>query len=465
MTSALSHAEETSTRRPPTAAQLYTDAVWESKHLTPNERLICLSYADHAHEAGRPVDRAWVTTARLMERTGMSKGAVIQARNGAVGKGWLTDIGSRPGHKQIRVYRLRAPDESAALSSSTAGRGRDGKGRFAAKPVQEEDRFTTEPVHAVNRSGETTEPAPAVSIDVNVQVEGLNERTGPPHEPVHAMEANWSTTRTGTGPQDGPDSLTDSLAHSLLGAGTSAEGTERREDRQREEEPTPPSAEVPTVPGIPADLAQRIMAKTTATADELARIIADAKRDGIRRPVDWLRSEAGVADFPVRLDDLRATPAVASGPPPVADYRAAVRSACAEHGTPGGADRCALCRKKKPIAPPPVAKVPQQRDDKPLPSVDQSIAAAKAELDALRASLDHKSRTGPTHVIRPRQVSNELPAEVQAAHDNLDFLGDGKFTLLAAAREKLGPEAHRNEVVLLADRLATTNSTLVGQQP
>lgn len=147
---------------------------------------------------------------------------------------------------------------------------------------------------------------------------------------------------------------------------------EEREDHQGED-PTPP----PTVPGVPADLVERVMASTTATAGEFVRIVEAARRDGIRTPGPWLRSKAGVENFQQRLDDLRAAPsAPRSGQPGVADYREAVRAAC-EHGTPGGADRCPLCRRQAPVQPPAAGdqalEVPRPRgSQEPAPEQDRS---------------------------------------------------------------------------------------------
>ena len=299
-------ADGTVSRRAPTPAQLYADAVWESKRLGPNERLVCLCYADHAHDAGRPVDRAWVTTARLMERTGMSKGAVILARNGAIDKGWLVDVGARRAHKQIRVYRLQAPDESAAPSPSTAGRGRDGKGRFTVKPVHETD-----------RSEDASEPALGAGVDATVQVDSPDGQTGPPDVPVHGMDANRSMAWTKTGPRDGPDSLTEVPSDSPPGAGGGG-GIEEKRDDHREQD----SVEAPNVPGVSPDLATKVMLATGATASEFARVVVAACQAGVRTPGPWLLSDTGAADFRHRLADLRAgggaaIPQATPTPPPV----------------------------------------------------------------------------------------------------------------------------------------------------
>src|SRR4051812_4214716 len=184
-------------RRSPTPAQRYADAVWESKLLKANERLVCLCYANHAYLDGKPVDRAWVTTARLMERTNLSKGAVITARNGAVQKGWLADVGHLKGHEQIRVYRLCLAKESAADAVRKPTRARNEGGRFTATgpsrvPVSAPESPRDEPVHEMDRF--------AHEQQVNARAEA---------KPVHEM--NRSTRWTETGPRDGPNSLTDSL--------------------------------------------------------------------------------------------------------------------------------------------------------------------------------------------------------------------------------------------------------------
>ncbi|MER7134131.1 hypothetical protein [Streptosporangium saharense] len=99
------------------------------------------------------------------------------------------------------------------------------------------------------------------------------------------------------------------------------------------------------MPGVPPERAQRVMGRTTATAEELVRILKVARRAGIQSPVGWLSSRTGIDDVRARLTALRAASAAADGPPCPADYRASVRAACEAHDTPRGSVRCALCRR------------------------------------------------------------------------------------------------------------------------
>lgn len=193
-------------RKSPTPAQVYADAVWESKTLKANERLVCLCYANHAHDNGMPTDRSWVTTIRLMERTGLSKGAAIAARTGAVEKGWLADAGPLEGHEQIRVYRLVRAKEKASGAIPKPLRKRGAGGRFASTGPQHgpETGPPDEPVHAMDRFREEPQVHAAV-----------------PRKPVH--EVNRSMAWTETGPRDGPHSLTDSLAATPYGGSSASQ--------------------------------------------------------------------------------------------------------------------------------------------------------------------------------------------------------------------------------------------------
>lgn len=198
--------EETSARRSPTPAQLFADAVWDSKLLKANEILVCLCYANHGYDNGRPVDRAWVTATRLMERTNLSKTAALAAKNGAIEKGWLVDVGHLPGNSQIRVYRFEQPVEQEADSTDRPARARNQKGLFAKKGATGPPDGPV-PVHGVDRSVEEPQ-ASGTAEEPGVQ-------TGPQGRPVHEMDRDRSTAWTTTGPRDGPKSLTHSLADSL----------------------------------------------------------------------------------------------------------------------------------------------------------------------------------------------------------------------------------------------------------
>ena len=63
---------------------VWMEAVWSSD-LKPMERFVACVYFDHA----RDQHHAWVTAARLTERTGLSRDAALRARKGLVEAGWI----------------------------------------------------------------------------------------------------------------------------------------------------------------------------------------------------------------------------------------------------------------------------------------------------------------------------------------------------------------------------------------
>ncbi|MGV9535051.1 hypothetical protein ACWEU6_22030 [Streptosporangium sandarakinum] len=194
------------------------------------------------------------------------------------------------------------------------------------------------------------------------------------------------------------------------------------------------------------------MQATGATAAELARVVEAARRDGVRSPGAWLRSQAGAAEFPVRLAALRARSqaSAAAGPPPIDDYRAATRVAC-EHGTPGGAVRCALCR--RPAARPPDPEPDPAPEPGEPPTASEGVAAVLA---ALRQDLGGKAvrrgEKGPAQVLRPRPSADEPSPAAEAARAEL--LEGGDFDRwMEAAGEKLGHDARLDDIVILAAQL------------
>ncbi|MER7131357.1 hypothetical protein [Streptosporangium saharense] len=175
---------------------------------------------------------------------------------------------------------------------------------------------------------------------------------------------------------------------SLLNPTGRVDGAAIKEERDEDLDEEHPSAETSPVPGVPPDLAQRVMTETTATAEELARIVEAARRAGIQSPVGWLSSRTGIGDVHTRLTELRAAPVVGvAGPPRLDDYQAEVRAAC-NHGTPGGSARCALCRRRRtkpaPAVEPRVAAGPS-RPFGGQADADASISAVRAVLEGLRA--------------------------------------------------------------------------------
>lgn len=90
----------------------YAEAVWECASLRPNEKLVALTYADHAGNPEKPGnDVAWVVWRRLSERTGIrSKTSLSRAVRGLEAAGWLVLAEGRKQHYSPR-YRLVIPKQ------------------------------------------------------------------------------------------------------------------------------------------------------------------------------------------------------------------------------------------------------------------------------------------------------------------------------------------------------------------
>ncbi|MER7213250.1 hypothetical protein ABT340_39820 [Streptosporangium sp. NPDC000239] len=83
---------------------------------------------------------------------------------------------------------------------------------------------------------------------------------------------------------------------------------------------------------------------------------------------------------------------------------------------------------------------------------DATIAATKVLLQGLQGSRRRRSAVGPVRVMRPREASDG-PPEVAAARDELNRRGDA-FNLMALAHQQLGDYAARDDVIVLAAKLA-----------
>ena len=88
----------------------YADAVWECESLRPNEKLVLLTYADHAGDPENPAnDVAWVSWPRMSQRTGIrSKDTLNRAVRYLEKRGWLVLAEARRQHRSPR-YRLVIP--------------------------------------------------------------------------------------------------------------------------------------------------------------------------------------------------------------------------------------------------------------------------------------------------------------------------------------------------------------------
>lgn len=90
----------------------YADAVRDCGYaLRPNEKLIALTYADHAGDPENPAnDVSWVTWPRLSEQTGIrSKDAINKAVRHLESRGWLVLVEKARQHRSPR-YRLVIPE-------------------------------------------------------------------------------------------------------------------------------------------------------------------------------------------------------------------------------------------------------------------------------------------------------------------------------------------------------------------
>ncbi|MGC5012468.1 hypothetical protein ACLQ2R_17020 [Streptosporangium sp. DT93] len=88
-------------------------------------------------------------------------------------------------------------------------------------------------------------------------------------------------------------------------------------------------------------------------------------------------------------------------------------------------------------------------------TVEEREAAIAAVREALGGAHVRRGEKGPARVLRPRQIAEEPSPAAQAARAYLNSRGD-YFEWMAAARDKLGEKAVRDEVVVLAAELART---------
>ncbi|MEV4384005.1 hypothetical protein [Streptosporangium sp. NPDC049644] len=168
------------------------------------------------------------------------------------------------------------------------------------------------------------------------------------------------------------------------------------------------------------------LAPAGATEDEMREVITEirqATKGRIENPNGYFRAIAERGDLPDYLSRVRAN----------AERRAAYAARQAQ--------------------PPPA--VPEQAPDPDEPPVtpEEAADARAAVREALRGSQARRSEKGPARVLRPRHTPEEVSPALQAARDYLNTRGD-YFEWMATARDKLGPDAARDEVVVLAAELA-----------
>lgn len=122
-------------------------------------------------------------------------------------------------------------------------------------------------------------------------------------------------------------------------AGVARAGAETRDtDQQGGEKPAPDVAEL---------VAQVVLAVGASPDEARALIAAVEEKHQPGNTSSYLRAMTASGDLGRRLTELRASATPTSGPSRWDDYRASVAAAC-DHGTPGGASVCALCRRGIP---------------------------------------------------------------------------------------------------------------------
>lgn len=264
-------------------------------------------------------------------------------------------------------------------------------------PVEQEPVVEEEPEDGGSQGPETSE----AENEFRVRETGTQDRSQGPESP-DAEDAQ------------GPDSA------------TSASGN----CRLRVREPRTPS---PQSPQDPSSLSghERVVMEALAdrgvTVEEMREIIFLIKRDHQPRSLAaYLRALAGNGDLGAYLERVRADAAERRRREEARRERA--RRAAEAAGEPGSA------------------------------SAQAREAALAAMREALGGRRGRRGSGGPVRLFAERQAPEvaERP-EVQRARRLLDGRGDAA-ELLAAARERLGVEAPRGEVMLLAARLAEASA-------
>lgn len=189
---------------------------------------------------------------------------------------------------------------------------------------------------------------------------------------------------------------------------------------------TPGGTTVPPTPSHPGDPSlsgpeRKVMSAVDATVDETREIIRLIKREN--QPRSLAAYVARMADNG-DLDDLLAR----------------VRAEAAQR----------TARPSTPLAPEPD---PGEASQTTPEERDAAIAAAKALLRGMQGPRSRRrSAAGPVRVVRPREDVDASP-EVAAARAELNRRGDA-FDLMTLAQARLGDNADRDDVIVLAAKLA-----------
>lgn len=164
------------------------------------------------------------------------------------------------------------------------------------------------------------------------------------------------------------------------------------------------------------------LAHLGVTEDEMREVIKEVEKTTkikIEKPIPYFRTIAERGDLVDYLNRVRAA----------AERRAAYAA--------------------RQTAPPPE---PRLEPDRPSTTPEERDSAIAAVRDLLRGTTTRRGAGGPARVARPR-TAPETPPEVERAHATLARHGNA-LDLMDAARKRLGDQAHRNEVVVLAAELA-----------
>jgi len=189
--------------------------------------------------------------------------------------------------------------------------------------------------------------------------------------------------------------------------------------------PSPQSPQDPSSLSGAERVVMEALAPAGVTVDEMREVIKEirqATKGKIENPTSYFRAIAQRGDLPDYLNRVRAA----------ADRRAAFAARKAQ--------------------PPPVVDEASGPGE-PSVTPEEAAAARAAVREALRGTQVRKGEKGPIRVLRPQRAPEEQSPAVQAAHAYLKARGDFDSHMIAA-REKLGPEAPRDEVVVLAADLA-----------
>jgi hypothetical protein len=173
----------------------YADAVWECASLRPIEKIVALTYAQHA---GAPKPKAdsdvsWVVWRRLSQLTGIrSKTTLSKVTRALEAAGWLVLVEEKKQHKSPR-YRLVIPESSEVRETYVWD------GDLGPSEVRELDNNPVDIPAAEVQEMDNSEGSEVAPVD----------NSTPPVVHVLAPEVQGMTARgSGTGPDSSKDTST-----------------------------------------------------------------------------------------------------------------------------------------------------------------------------------------------------------------------------------------------------------------